>query len=162
MTNQLIEDQKTVASIDTEYQAAVEKNDAATMDRILADDFVLIGSRGKVFFEGRPAGGSAQRSRRLRISDRQRASCPRMGRHRRDHRAALGEGNRGWRAIPLQTVVQRYVRPHRRRMEIRAGAGRGEACAGVRWAYAFAFFAASRDIGFTRRREDAKQSRVDR
>ena len=49
MTNQLIEDQKTVAAIDTEYQAAVEKNDAATMDRILADDFVLIGSHGKVF-----------------------------------------------------------------------------------------------------------------
>jgi ketosteroid isomerase-like protein len=45
----MTEDQKTVAAIDTEYQAAVERNDAETMDRILADDFVLIGSRGKVF-----------------------------------------------------------------------------------------------------------------
>jgi ketosteroid isomerase-like protein len=45
----MTEDQKTVAAIDTEYQAAVERNDAETMDRILAGDFVLIGSRGKVF-----------------------------------------------------------------------------------------------------------------
>jgi ketosteroid isomerase-like protein len=45
----MTEDQKAVAAIDTEYQAAVERNDAETMDRILAGDFVLIGSRGKVF-----------------------------------------------------------------------------------------------------------------
>jgi ketosteroid isomerase-like protein len=45
----MTEDQKTVAAIDTEYQAAVERNDVETMDRILAGDFVLIGSRGKVF-----------------------------------------------------------------------------------------------------------------
>ncbi len=41
-----------IANLDNEYQAAVERNDAATMDRILADDFVLIGSRGKVFTKG--------------------------------------------------------------------------------------------------------------
>jgi ketosteroid isomerase-like protein len=38
-----------IADLDTEYQAAVERNDAATMDRILADDFVLVTGRGKVF-----------------------------------------------------------------------------------------------------------------
>lgn len=42
------EDQKTVAALDTEYQAAVKRNDAAGMDRILADDFVLILGTGKV------------------------------------------------------------------------------------------------------------------
>ena len=31
-------DEKVVAGLDTEYQAAVQRNDAATMDRILADD----------------------------------------------------------------------------------------------------------------------------
>ncbi len=41
--------EKIVARLDTEYQAAVKANDAATMDRILADDFVLITGRGKVF-----------------------------------------------------------------------------------------------------------------
>ena len=43
------EDAKTVAALDTKYQAAVKSNDAATMDQILADDFVLVTGRGKVF-----------------------------------------------------------------------------------------------------------------
>jgi ketosteroid isomerase-like protein len=43
------DDRKTVADLDTRYQAAVKANDAATMDRILADDFVLVTGRGKVF-----------------------------------------------------------------------------------------------------------------
>lgn len=40
---------RTVAALDTQYQAAVKANDAATMDRILADDFVLVTGRGKTF-----------------------------------------------------------------------------------------------------------------
>ncbi len=43
------DDAAAVAALDTEYQAAVERNDAAAMDRILADDFVLIGGKGKVY-----------------------------------------------------------------------------------------------------------------
>src|SRR3954451_10648922 len=38
-----------VAALDTQYQAAVKANDAATMDRILADDFVLVTGRGLAF-----------------------------------------------------------------------------------------------------------------
>jgi ketosteroid isomerase-like protein len=38
-----------VAALDKEYQEAVKNNDAATMDRILADDFVLVTGRGQVF-----------------------------------------------------------------------------------------------------------------
>lgn len=41
------EDERIVAALDTEYQAAVERNDAETMDRILADDFVLITGLGR-------------------------------------------------------------------------------------------------------------------
>ena len=41
------EDKQAVAMLDTKYQAAVEKNDAATMDRILADDFILVTGNGK-------------------------------------------------------------------------------------------------------------------
>lgn len=37
-----------VAALDTQYQAAVERNDAVTMDRILADDFVLVLGNGTV------------------------------------------------------------------------------------------------------------------
>ena len=43
------DDEKTVAALDTEYQAAVKNNDAATMDRILADDFVLVTGLGKTY-----------------------------------------------------------------------------------------------------------------
>jgi ketosteroid isomerase-like protein len=43
------EDAKTVAALDTQYQAAVKNNDAATMNRILADDFVVVIGSGKVY-----------------------------------------------------------------------------------------------------------------
>lgn len=45
----LSDDQKAVAAIDTQYQAAVKANDAATMERILADDFVLSTGSGKKY-----------------------------------------------------------------------------------------------------------------
>jgi len=38
-----------VARLDEEFQAAVKRNDAATIDRILADDFILVTGSGKVF-----------------------------------------------------------------------------------------------------------------
>ena len=41
--------QSLIAALDTEYQAAVKNNDAAGMDRILADDFILVTGRGKVY-----------------------------------------------------------------------------------------------------------------
>jgi ketosteroid isomerase-like protein len=43
------DDKAIVARLDTEYQAAVKANDVATMDRILADDFVLVTGRGTTF-----------------------------------------------------------------------------------------------------------------
>src|SRR5205823_10999146 len=43
------DDEKTVAALDTEYQAAVKNNDVATMDRIVADDFVLVTGLGKTY-----------------------------------------------------------------------------------------------------------------
>jgi ketosteroid isomerase-like protein len=38
-----------IARLDTEYQAAVKNNDAATMDRLLADDFVLVTGSGRIY-----------------------------------------------------------------------------------------------------------------
>ncbi len=43
------DDEKIVSALDTEYQEAVKNHDAAAMDRILADDFILVTGRGKVF-----------------------------------------------------------------------------------------------------------------
>ena len=42
-------DQKAVAALDTQYQAAVKVNDAATMERILADDFVVVTGTGHIY-----------------------------------------------------------------------------------------------------------------
>ncbi len=42
------DDVQAVAALDERYQAAVKSNDAETMARILADDFVLVTGRGKV------------------------------------------------------------------------------------------------------------------
>ena len=38
-----------IAALDTEYQTAVKINDAATMDRILTEDFILVTGHGKVY-----------------------------------------------------------------------------------------------------------------
>jgi ketosteroid isomerase-like protein len=43
------DDAATVTALHTEYQAAVKHNDATTMDRILADDFVLVTGRGQTY-----------------------------------------------------------------------------------------------------------------
>ena len=45
-TPPLTVDAQTVAALDTVYQKAVKANDIAIMDRILADDFVLVTDRG--------------------------------------------------------------------------------------------------------------------
>jgi ketosteroid isomerase-like protein len=44
-------DATSVARLDMEYQAAVKKNDAAAMDRLLADDFVLVTGSGRIFIK---------------------------------------------------------------------------------------------------------------
>ena len=48
MTNTL-DIETLIAALDTEYQAAVKANDAETMNRILADDFILVTGHGKVY-----------------------------------------------------------------------------------------------------------------
>ncbi len=44
----LDDDQRTIAVLDTAYQAAVERNDAETMARILHEDFILVLGDGRV------------------------------------------------------------------------------------------------------------------
>ena len=43
------DDARAVADLDTQFQAAVKDNDAATIDRILAADMILVTGRGSVF-----------------------------------------------------------------------------------------------------------------
>jgi len=49
-TNAFAADERNIVSgLDTEYQSAVKNNDSATMDHILADDFVLVTGSGKTY-----------------------------------------------------------------------------------------------------------------
>jgi uncharacterized protein (TIGR02246 family) len=43
------DDQKAVAQLDVDYQAAVKRNDADAMAKILADDMILVSGRGVVY-----------------------------------------------------------------------------------------------------------------
>ena len=43
------EDQKAILQLDSEYQEAVKNNDAATIDRLLPEDFILQSSTGKTY-----------------------------------------------------------------------------------------------------------------
>lgn len=47
-TGNRAEDRATVATLDIAYQAAVKRNDAEAMDRILHEDFALVGGNGRV------------------------------------------------------------------------------------------------------------------
>jgi len=49
LENTMSTDESIVAALDTKYQEAVKNNDAATMDRILADDFALVTGNGRVY-----------------------------------------------------------------------------------------------------------------
>lgn len=55
-------DAEIVAALDTEYQAAVSRNDADTMARILADDFVLVLGNGTVYNKADLIKGASDRS----------------------------------------------------------------------------------------------------
>ena len=48
-SHRIAEDMRIVAALDTEYQAAVERNDADTMARILHPDMILVVGRGDVY-----------------------------------------------------------------------------------------------------------------
>jgi ketosteroid isomerase-like protein len=48
-TAAMADDAAIVAALDTKYQAAVKANDVVEMDRILADDFILVTGRGKSY-----------------------------------------------------------------------------------------------------------------
>lgn len=49
MSDSIEKDRSILSSLDTEYQLAVQNNDYETMDRILADDFILVLGDGQVF-----------------------------------------------------------------------------------------------------------------
>ncbi len=87
-----VEDERAVGRLDKEYQQAVKNNDAATMDRILADGFVLVTGLGKVYTKTDLLEEARSRRTEYERQEDSRAKGACLGRHRRRYRSALGQG----------------------------------------------------------------------
>jgi hypothetical protein len=121
------EDRKAVADLDTQYQAAVERNDFETMARIHTDDMTLVVSSGAVItgktLEQRAREKFATYERQVEVDNSQVVRV--HGRYRRGDCEALDQGHPGEGRDRLQAVVQRHVRPHTHRLALLLRAGRG-------------------------------------
>jgi len=107
------EDAKTVASLDTKYQAAVKSNDVATMDQILADDFVLVTGRGKVFSKADLIESARKKEVTYERSGRGtwNTESQSVGRHGSRHCSPLDQGGAGRQTSRLQLwFSDTYVR----------------------------------------------------
>ena len=69
------DDEKAVEALDIEYQAAVKNNDVTTMDRILADDFVLVTGLGKTYTKADLLGEARSNTRFMSVKRTARAKC---------------------------------------------------------------------------------------
>lgn len=63
------EDRKTVAALDTEFQAAVKHHDVATMDRILHDAMVLVLGDGRVLTKEEQLQSAREQAIRYEVQD---------------------------------------------------------------------------------------------
>jgi ketosteroid isomerase-like protein len=63
------EDRAAVAALDTEFQAAVKRNDAATIDRIQHPDMVLVLGDGRVFTKADHVNAAREKSTQYEIQD---------------------------------------------------------------------------------------------
>ena len=105
-----------VTDLDARYQAAVARNDVAEMDRLLADDFVLVVGSGKSFSKADLLEEARSGRFQYQPAGRQRANGPRVGRYRGHYRQAVGQGFGEWETVRIPCLVQRYLRPHADRM----------------------------------------------
>src|SRR5512147_1097055 len=63
------DDAATVAALDTEFQAAVKRNDAGTIARIQAEDMILVTGRGAVFTRADHIKAAQDRERTYEVQD---------------------------------------------------------------------------------------------
>lgn len=98
---------KTMAALDTKYQAAVKSNDAATMDQILADDFVLVTGRGKVSSKADLIESARKKEVTYERQDEEpgNTESQSVGRHRSRDCSPLDQGGAGKQTSRLQTMV---------------------------------------------------------
>jgi ketosteroid isomerase-like protein len=125
------DDAKAVAALDTEYQAAVKNNDAETMDRILADDFILVTGRGKVYNKADLLKSARDKDATYEHQEDTEQTVRVWGDTARHHRAVVGERHARRQAVRLQALVQRHLRAHVRRLALRVRPGLAAASQGA-------------------------------
>jgi Domain of unknown function (DUF4440) len=97
---------KNVAALDTQYQAAVQRNDTATMAGILAEDFVLATGSGKTYTKSDLL-NEARSGRVMYERQKDDARTVRVwGPYRRCHREIEGERNGERQAFRIFALVQ--------------------------------------------------------
>ena len=69
------DDRRAVAALDTEFQAAVKHNDAATIDRIQHPDMVLILGDGRVFTKADHLQAAREKKVAYEIQDEEPCAC---------------------------------------------------------------------------------------
>ncbi len=108
------DDRRTVAALDTEFQAAVKHHDAATIDRIQHPDMVLVLGDGRVFTKADHL--QAAREKKIQLRDPGRGARhpgrARARRHRRRHGTAAAQGHERRPAVRPARLVQRHLRAH--------------------------------------------------
>ena len=121
---------KIVADLDTQYQLAVKNHDVATMDRILADDFVLATGRGTSFTKAdllKEAHGGTVYERQEDTQQTVRV----WGDTAVVTALLWAKGHRGRQAIRLQALVQRRIRTHPGGLALRVRSGVAAAAQGA-------------------------------
>ncbi len=103
-----------IAARDTHDQAAVERNDDATMAKILADDFVLVTGRGRVYTRAELLESAKKKTviDEHQVKEAGTHSVSVWGEHGRGHCAAVDQGRVRWQVARIPTVVQRHLCAH--------------------------------------------------
>ena len=129
------DDARTIAAIDTQYQAAVESGDWQTMDRILHPDFVLVLGDGVTHPRQRLLDSARNRAvvfeKQVEVPGTQVVRM--YGKDTATVTALLwlkGTRNDGRPGIRIQALVHRYVRAHPRRLALRLRSGLAAAAEG--------------------------------
>ena len=119
---------KIVAALDTEYQAAVERNDWQTMDRILHPDFTLVLGNGKVYSRAELIDSARDKhidyEKQVEMPGTQTVRV--FGKDTATVTALLWlKGTRKSDAehLRIQALVQRHLRAHEGRLALRVRAG---------------------------------------
>ena len=95
-----------VAELDTEFQAAVKRNDAATVDRLLPNDYILVSATGQVATKADLVNRSAPEQVRLLSPGGQRSGGSNLGKHGRSDGALVGGRHHGRQALQPEDLVQ--------------------------------------------------------